>query len=181
MKLVETPLPGVFVLEPKVFGDERGFFVETYSERIFKEKGLVTNWKQDNWSLSQKGVLRGLHMQKAPHAQTKLVRVLRGSVFDVAVDVRPESPTFGRWHGVELSAANKLALYIPAGFAHGFQALEDDTHFVYKCDDVYHPEAEMGYMWDDPRFGIRWPLASPVLSAKDTKYSYLSEKSDART
>ena len=171
MKLIETPLAGLFVVECKVFGDERGFFTETYSEKVFAEKNLVTHWKQDNWSCSQKGVLRGLHFQKAPHAQTKLVRVMRGSAFDVAVDVRPGSPTYGKSFGLELNATNKLALYIPAGFAHGFQSLDDDTHFAYKCDNLYHPESETGFMWNDPVFEIKWPLKDPLLSPKDQKYS----------
>lgn len=169
-KIVETPLAGLYLLEPQVFGDERGFFVETYNERVFKDRGLITTWKQDNWSCSHKGVLRGLHLQRAPHAQAKLVRVTQGSVYDVVVDLRPESQTYGKSYGVELSASNRLALYIPEGFAHGFQTLEDDTHFMYKCSALYHKESEGGFRYDDPAFGITWPLANPTLSAKDLVY-----------
>ncbi len=168
--VLPTPLEGVFVIETKVFGDSRGFFTETYNENVFKQHSLITDWKQDNWSRSQKGVLRGLHLQRAPHGQAKLVRVLRGSVFDVAVDIRPESKTCGKWFGIELSAQNNKALYIPAGFAHGFQALEDDTDFFYKCSTFYHKESEAGYLWNDPAFAIQWPMANPVLSDKDKVY-----------
>jgi len=172
MKLVQTPLEGLFVVEPKVFGDDRGFFVETYSEKVFSEEGLICDWKQDNWSRSQRGVLRGLHLQKAPHSQAKLVRVLAGSVFDVAVDVRPNSKTRGQWYGIELNSENRKALYIPTGFAHGFLALADNTDFLYKCSDFYAPQSEEGYMWNDPAFGIEWPMATCelLLSAKDQNF-----------
>lgn len=169
--LVETPIEGLFVIEPKVFGDERGFFTETYNETTFKKLGLITDWKQDNWSRSQKGVLRGLHFQRDPHAQAKLVRVLKGRVFDVAVDIRPRSKTYGKWFGVELTAENKRSLYVPGGFAHGFQVLEDETDFLYKCSALYAPESEGGYMWSDSAFGIKWPIANPILSGKDLKYA----------
>ncbi len=171
MKLIKTPLKDCFVIECKVFGDDRGFFTETYNEKLFKEHGLITNWKQDNWSHSNKGVLRGMHFQKGEHAQTKLVRVIRGAVYDAVVDIRPESPTYGKSFGVELSEKNKLALYVPAGFAHGFQVLEDGTDFFYKCSTLYAPEHEGGYMWNDPAFGIDWPLKDGVqLSGKDGVY-----------
>lgn len=169
--IIETPLEGLYLVEPKVFGDDRGFFCETYNEAVFKAAGLVTDWKQDNWSRSARGILRGLHFQRDPHAQVKLVRVMHGSVFDVAVDVRPNSKTYGKWFGVELSAQNKRALYIPSGFAHGFQALEDDTDFFYKCSSLYHPASEAGFMWNDPAFGIKWPIENPTLSAKDLVYA----------
>ena len=169
-KFVATPLDGLWVVEAKVFEDSRGFFSETYNEKSFDGMGLITDWKQDNWSCSQRGVLRGLHLQRDPNAQAKLVRVLRGSVFDVAVDLRPHSITYGQWFGLELSADNKKALYIPAGFAHGFQALQDDTSFLYKCSSFYNKDSELGYLWNDPAFGIDWPIARPFLSEKDTLY-----------
>ena len=172
MKLIETPLKGLFVVETKVFGDDRGFFTETYNESLFLEQGLVTNWKQDNWSYSNKGVLRGMHFQKGESAQAKYVRVLTGSVYDAVVDIRPESPTYGKSFGLELSAENKRALYVPAGFAHGFQVLENDTNFVYKCSELYAPSEEGGYMWNDPAFGIDWPLKEGLqFSAKDLKHN----------
>lgn len=170
--LKNTPLAGLYIVEPKVFGDDRGFFCETYNENVFLEAGLITNWKQDNWSRSQKNVLRGLHFQTAPHAQAKLVRVTSGSAFDVAVDIRRGSPTYGQWFGLVLSAQNKKALYVPEGFAHGFLALEDQTDFFYKCSSLYHPQSEGGYLWNDPALGIDWPLGAnvPLLSDKDQKY-----------
>lgn len=165
-----TPLEGLYVVDTKVFGDDRGFFCETYNQKAFADAGLICDWKQDNWSRSQKGVLRGLHFQKSPHAQAKLVRVVAGSVFDVAVDIRPKSKTYGKWFGIELSAANKKALYIPEGFAHGFQALEDNTDFFYKCSALYNPASEGGFMWNDKYFNIHWPIPNPVLSPKDQVY-----------
>lgn len=172
MKIIETPIEGLFVVEPRVFGDDRGFFTETYSEKAFEERGLVTNWKQDNWSRSQRGVLRGLHFQREPHTQVKLVRVVAGSVFDVAVDIRPKSKTYGQCFGLELNSENKKALYVPAGFAHGFVALADNTDFLYKCSALYAPESEGGYMWNDTAIDIRWPLEASeiILSAKDKNY-----------
>jgi dTDP-4-dehydrorhamnose 3,5-epimerase len=173
MKVIETPLEGLFVIESRVFGDDRGFFTETFNQKAFAEHGLITDWKQDNWSRSQKGVLRGLHFQREPYAQAKLVRVMAGSAFDVAVDVRPNSKTRGQWFGIELNAENKRALYIPAGFAHGFLALADGTDFFYKCSALYAPEYEGGYMWNDPAFNIQWPLpaADLILSPKDQKFA----------
>lgn len=173
MKLIETPLKDCFVIEMKVFGDDRGFFTETYREELFKEYGLPTRWVQDNWSHSSKGVLRGMHFQKGEHAQAKLVRVVRGAVYDAVVDIRKDSPTFGKSFGIELSVDNKKALYVPRGFAHGFLTLEDHTDFMYKCDNVYAPEHEGGYMWNDPAFGIEWPDLGqgPQLSEKDKAYS----------
>ncbi len=168
MKLTETPLKDCYIIETRVFGDDRGFFTETYNEKLFKEHGLPANWVQDNWSHSNKGVLRGMHFQKGEHAQDKLVRVIRGAVYDAVVDIRPDSPTYGHSYGLELSAENKLALYVPAGFAHGFQVLQDGTDFMYKCSKLYAPEHEGGYMWNDPAFKIDWPLRQGLqLSAKD--------------
>lgn len=177
MLLAPTALPGVVLVEPAVFGDERGWFMESFNEARFAqglgELGLppARRFVQDNHSCSQAGVLRGLHYQLPPHAQGKLVRVVRGAAFDVAVDIRRGSPHFGRWVGVELSAGNRRQLWIPEGFAHGFLALDDDTHFLYKTTDVYARECERGVRWDDPAIGITWPLppplTAPVLALKD--------------
>lgn len=170
----KTEIEGVVIVEPKVFGDERGYFMETYSEADFNEAGLDYKFVQDNQSSSRRGVLRGLHFQKE-HPQAKLVRVISGEVFDVAVDLRAESPTFGKWVGVKLSAENKKQLMIPRGFAHGFLVLSETAEFVYKCDDFYHPEDEGGVMWDS--CGIVWPEVEGglVLSEKDGKHPKLSE------
>ena len=173
-KFEKTDIDGVVIVEPEVFGDERGYFMETYSETDFKENGLDYNFVQDNQSSSRKGVLRGLHFQKL-HPQAKLVRVLSGEVFDVAVDLRDGSPTFGKWVGVLLSAENKKQLMIPRGFAHGFLVVSDTAEFAYKCDDFYHPEDEGGIMYDSA--GIDWPEidAEYILSEKDLKHPKLSE------
>ena len=177
MNVIETSLPGVLIIEPKVFGDERGFFMETWNAKTFAEKGLDLIFVQDNQSRSEKHSLRGLHYQiKQP--QGKLVRVTAGRAFDVAVDLRRSSPTFGKWAGVELSAENKRMLWVPPGFAHGFLALEDGTDFLYKCTDFYAPEHERALLWNDPEIGIIWPLpthAAPILSAKDSAGSRLAE------
>lgn len=167
-----TDIEGVYVIEPAVYGDERGYFMETYSEEEFKEAGLNYNFVQDNQSSSRKGVLRGLHFQKE-HPQAKLVRVLSGEVFDVAVDLREGSDTYGKWVGVLLSADNKKQLMIPRGFAHGFLVVSDTAEFAYKCDDVYHPEDEGGVMYDS--CGIEWPEidVEPILSEKDMKHPTL--------
>ena len=178
MKVVATPIDGVLVLEPKVFGDERGFFMESFNEARFREAvGQPVYFVQDNHSRSQKGVLRGLHYQVAPHAQGKLVRVTHGSVYDVAVDIRRASRTFGRWFGIELSGANHRQLWIPAGLAHGFLVTSDSADFLYKTTDYYAPQYERSVRWDDPTLGIAWPLdgASPVLSAKDAAAPLLGE------
>ena len=165
MKLVATPLPGVVIVEPTAFADERGWFMETFNEPRWQSAlqalGLPAPrpFVQDNHSCSQAGVLRGLHYQLPPHAQGKLVRVVRGAAFDVAVDIRRGSPTLGKWHGEELSAANRLQLWVPEGFAHGFVALSDDTHFVYKTTDVYARDCERIIRWDDPELAIAWPLS----------------------
>lgn len=173
-KFEMTGIEGVYVIEPQVFGDERGYFMETYSEEEFKEAGLNYNFVQDNQSSSRKGVLRGLHFQKE-HPQAKLVRVISGEVFDVAVDLRENSDTYGKWVGVLLSADNKKQLMIPRGFAHGFLVVSDKAEFVYKCDDVYHPEDEGGVMYDS--CGIEWPEidVEPILSEKDMKHPKLED------
>jgi len=166
VKFTETPLPGVILIEPRVFGDARGFFMETYRADLFKAHGIVESFVQDNHSRSARGVLRGLHYQE-PYPQGKLVRCTRGELFDVAVDIRRGSPAFGKWYGTTLSEENKAMLWIPAGFAHGFCALTDDAELVYKATEIYHPEADRGIRWNDPEIGIDWPIADPSLSAKD--------------
>ena len=170
MKITTTAIEGVLILEPKVFGDERGFFFESFNQRAFNEAvGHAVDFVQDNHSRSAKGVLRGLHFQRAPHAQGKLVRVTEGSVFDVAVDIRPDSATFGHWVGVELSGVNHRQLWIPPGLAHGFLVTSDSADFLYKTTDYYRPESEGSVRWDDPDLAIAWPLEglTPALSAKD--------------
>ena len=177
-----TDIPGVIIVDAKVYGDSRGYFTETYKKPDFVAGGIDVDFVQDNQSMSTKGVLRGLHFQ-IEHPQAKLVRVVRGSVFDVAVDLRPDSPTRGRWVGVVLSADNHRQLFIPRGFAHGFLVLSDVAEFCYKCDDVYHPNDEGGLMWNDPALGIEWPPlegcdafdpALLVLSDKDLRYDPLT-------
>ena len=165
----ETGINGVYIIDPPVFTDARGFFMEFYNGRDFTEAGLDVTFVQDNHSLSAKGVLRGLHLQPG-HPQGKLVRVLRGEVFDVAVDVREDSPTFGKWTGMVLSGENRRQLYIPPGLAHGFLVLSDDAEFMYKCTDFYYPGDECGIIWNDPDLNIKWPLpegGAPLLSKKD--------------
>ena len=176
MNIIETAIPGPVIIEPRVFGDERGFFYESYNAGAFKAAGLDLNFVQDNHSKSAKGVLRGLHFQN-PNPQGKLVRVTAGRVWDVAVDIRRSSPHFGKWVGVELSAANKRMFWGPEGFAHGFIALEDGTEFLYKCTATYDPSAEHSLMWNDPAVGIEWPLEGlePQLSGKDAQGKALSE------
>ena len=170
MNIIETALPGVLIIEPRVFGDARGFFLETWNAAAFAAAGLDLTFVQDNHSRSQKGVLRGLHFQN-PGPQGKLVRVTNGAVFDVAVDLRASSPTFGQWVGVELNAANKRMFWVPEGLAHGFLTLEDDTDFLYKCTAPYAPQSEFTLAWDDPAVGIAWPVAGldPIISEKDTR------------
>lgn len=176
MEFEKTSLGGAYLIKPKVFTDERGFFMETYSAKKCKEAGIEAEFVQDNHSLSvTKGVLRGLHFQHPPHAQAKLVRVTKGAVYDVIVDLRKDSSTFGKWAGFELSAENAYQLFVPRGFAHGFCTLEDYTEFQYKCDNFYAPESEGGIMWNDPDLGIYWPLANPILSEKDAKAQRFSE------
>lgn len=176
-KFNETSISGVYVIEPEVFGDERGYFMETYHKDVFKKKGLDVDFVQDNQSKSKKGVLRGLHFQYT-QPQGKLVRVISGEVFDVAVDMRKDSPTYGKWEGVVLSSENKLQFYIPEGFAHGFVVLSDVAEFTYKCTDFYKPSDEGGIMWNDPEIGIDWPLDNIdeiILSEKDKKWKSLRE------
>ena len=171
----KTEIEGVFIIEPKVFGDDRGYFMETYKESDFLDAGLNYKFVQDNQSKSRKGVLRGLHYQKH-YPQAKLVRVISGEVFDVAVDLRKGSPTYGKWVGVILTAENKKMFMIPRGFAHGFVVLSETAEFVYKCDELYHPEDECGIMWNDPEVGIKWPYEDePLLSEKDKKHPSLKE------
>ncbi len=168
---LKTDIDGVIIVETKVFGDSRGYFMETYHEDKFREGGITAKFVQDNQSKSTKGVLRGLHFQKK-HPQAKLVRVIKGEVYDVAVDLRKDSPTYGKYVGAILSEENKKQFFIPKGFAHGFLVLSDEAEFTYKCDDFYHPEDEGGLMWNDPEIGIDWPLDgidNLNLSEKDMK------------
>ena len=179
MNVIQTALPGLLILEPKVFGDARGFFMESYNAKAFQDAtGLAPNFVQDNHSRSGKGVLRGLHYQ-IEQAQGKLVRVTRGSVFDVAVDLRKASPTFGQWAGVELSEDNHRQLWIPPGFAHGFLVTSDSADFLYKTTDYYAPQHERSLLWNDPAVGVEWPLhrldGAPLLSAKDVAGKPLAE------
>jgi len=177
MKITTTAIEGVVILEPKVFGDERGYFFESFSQREFEEKVCKTTFVQDNESSSRYGVLRGLHFQKSPHAQAKLVRVVKGKVLDIAVDIRKGSPTFGHHVSTELSGENKRQLFIPRGFAHGFAVLSDEVVFQYKCDRYYVPHSEGGILWNDPALGIDWKLPEEdvILSEKDKKNVLLNE------
>ena len=178
-KITVTPcdIEGLYVIEPTVFKDERGYFVETYNQNDMKEAGLDMVFVQDNQSMSTRGVLRGLHFQKQ-FPQGKLVRVVRGKVFDVAVDLRSDSKSYGKWFGVELSAENMKQFYIPEGFAHGFLVLSDEAEFCYKCTDFYHPGDEGGLAWNDPEIGVEWPLEEGVdliISEKDQKWKGLKD------
>ena len=177
MKITTTAIVGVVILEPEVFGDERGYFLESFSQREFEEKVCKTTFVQDNESSSRYGVLRGLHFQKPPHAQAKLVRVVKGKVLDIAVDIRKGSPTFGHHVSIELSGENKRQLFIPRGFAHGFAVLSDEVVFQYKCDNYYVPHSEDGILWNDPALGIDWKLPEEdvILSEKDKKNVLLNE------
>ena len=172
-----TPIDGLLVIEPKVFADERGFFMESFKASDFAAFGITQDFVQDNHSKSRKGVIRGLHFQRAPYAQGKLVRVTRGRAWDVAVDLRKGSPTFGTWCAVELSADNHLLFWIPEGFAHGFLALEDDTELLYKCTAEYNPTSDAGVRWNDPDIGVAWPQigVSPLLSTKDAVLPLLKD------
>ena len=176
MKILETSLPGVMVIEPQVFGDKRGFFLETFRDDIFKDAGIHESFVQDNHSRSSKGVLRGLHYQLI-QPQGKLVRVTRGGVFDVAVDVRKGSPAFGQWYGTTLDEESMRMMYIPQGFAHGFVVLSETADFIFKCTDYYHPESEQGILWNDSEIGIKWPIVDTKLSQKDTENPILSLQS----
>ena len=174
MEVLATELPGVLLLKPRVLGDRRGFFLETFHAARYAEAGIRASFVQDNWSRSVRGTLRGLHFQE-PHAQGKLVQVVHGAVYDVAVDVRRGSPTFGRWVGCELSEENKHQLWIPPGFAHGFVVISDFCDFLYKCTALYSPEAERAIAWNDPDLAIPWPIEVPLLSAKDTAAPRLAD------
>jgi len=175
----KTKLDGAIIIEPRYFGDDRGFFAETYKKSDFIKNGIPFDFIQDNHSCSAKGVLRGLHYQTEPSAQGKLVRVIRGKVWDVAVDIRESSPTFGKWVGVELSEENRKMFFIPPGFAHGFVTLEDDTHFVYKCTSEYDVECDRSIRWDDPDLAVEWPLelldGEPAISKKDSDALWLKD------
>ncbi|WXG56198.1 MAG: dTDP-4-dehydrorhamnose 3,5-epimerase [Candidatus Sedimenticola sp. (ex Thyasira tokunagai)] len=178
MEFIETKLPGVMIIEPKVFGDERGFFLETFRTGAYSKAGITEPFVQANHSRSTRGVLRGLHYQLV-QPQGKLVRVARGSVYDVAVDVRRGSPHFGDWCGAALDDTDMRMMYIPPGFAHGFVVLSEVADFIYQCTDYYHPESEQGIAWNDPAIGIEWPLQDVSLSEKDLRYPVLSEQSEA--
>jgi dTDP-4-dehydrorhamnose 3,5-epimerase len=177
MKVIETALPGVLIIEPQVHGDARGFFVETWHAQRYAEHGLPERFVQDNHSRSSRGVLRGLHYQ-LQQPQGKLVRVTQGEVFDVAVDIRRGSPTFGQWAGVRLSGENHRQFYVPPGFAHGFCTLSETADFLYKCTDYYHPQSERGVLWNDPDIGIEWPELDVRLSDKDRNNRRLRDLGD---
>lgn len=176
MKITKTKLDGVVIIEPDVFGDNRGFFMESWNKKKMEEAGFYYDFVQDNNSKSTvKGTLRGIHFQKGDKAQAKLVRCVKGAVLDVAVDLRKNSPTFKQWVGVELSAENKKQLLIPRGFGHGFVTLTDDVEFLYKADNYYAPEADAGIRWNDPDIGVEWGLENPILSEKDKKNPFLKD------
>ena len=176
MKVIATDIPGLLIFEPKVFSDDRGWFMEGFNQEVFdKAVGEHLLFVQDNHSLSRKGVLRGLHFQRPPHAQGKLVRVVSGSVWDVVVDIRRSSPFFGKWVGAELSAENKRQFWIPPGFAHGFLTLSDTAEFLYKTTALYHAPSEGFIVWNDPQLAIEWPECSPILAAKDAAAPLLEE------
>jgi dTDP-4-dehydrorhamnose 3,5-epimerase len=171
MVFTETKLQGAFLIAPEFLRDERGFFARTWCQHEFTSHGLNARLVQCNISFNRsKGTLRGMHYQAAPHAEAKLVRCTRGSIYDVIIDLRPDSPTFKQWAASELTESNRLMLYIPEGFAHGFQTLEDDTEVFYQMSEFYHPESARGIRWDDPAFFITWPIACPTVSAKDNSY-----------
>ena len=179
MKIEKTKLTGVVIITPDVFGDHRGFFMESWSQKKMEEVGLFYNFVQDNHSLSTvKGTLRGIHFQKGDKAQAKLVRCVRGAVLDVAVDLRHNSPTYKQWEAVVLSAENKKQLLIPRGFGHGFVTLTDEVEFLYKADNYYAPEADGGIRWNDPEIGVEWGIENPILSAKDEKNPFLKDCGD---
>ena len=176
MKIIKTKLDGVVIIEPDVFGDNRGFFMESWNKKKMEEAGLFYDFVQDNHSKSTvKGTLRGIHFQKGDKAQAKLVRCVKGAVLDIAVDLRKNSPTFKQWVSVELSAENKKQLLIPRGFGHGFLTLTDDVEFLYKADNYYAPEADAGIRWNDPDIGVEWGIENPILSEKDKKNPFLKD------
>jgi dTDP-4-dehydrorhamnose 3,5-epimerase len=174
MKILTCDIAGLLVIEPEVFGDNRGYFLESWNRQRYAEAGVDADFVQDNLSFSRQGILRGLHFQN-PNPQSKLMQVLQGEVFDVAVDIRRSSPTFGRWYGIRLSAENRRQFYVPAGFAHGFAVLSRTALFHYKCNAYYSPKDEMAIRWDDPDVGIPWPVADPRLSEKDAKGARLRD------
>lgn len=176
MDFIKTEIEGVYIVEPKVFGDHRGFFMEAWSKRAFEEAGLFYDFVQDNFSSSTvKGTLRGIHFQRGDKAQGKLVRCQRGAVLDVAVDLRPQSPTYKKWVATELNEENKRMLLIPRGFGHGFLTLTDDVEFMYKADNFYAPEADAGIRWNDPELAVDWGISDPVLSQKDQNSPWLKD------
>jgi dTDP-4-dehydrorhamnose 3,5-epimerase len=169
------PIAGLVLIQPKLAEDERGFFLEDYNRQVFADHGINVEFVQDNHSRSTQGVLRGLHFQREPMAQDKLVRVVSGEVYDVAVDIRVGSPSFGQWFGLRLSAENKQMVFVPRGFAHGFQVLSPSVDFLYKVSNYYSPEHDGGILWNDPDLGIDWPISAPILSAKDQQHPRLKE------
>jgi len=178
MKTIAAPLEGLVIVEPRVFGDNRGFFLETHHRRRYRELGIDRRFVQDNLSFSVKGTLRGLHFQVAK-PQAKLVQALTGEIFDVAVDIRPDSATFGDWFGIRLSERNKRQLFIPEGFAHGFCVLSEKAHFSYKCSEYYDPQDEGGILWSDHDLAINWPIENPILSEKDSRFPLLADLNPA--
>lgn len=178
MPFLTTPLRDLLIFEPRVFGDSRGNFFESYNERVFREEGIDCHFVQDNQAISTRGVLRGMHLQTGQHAQTKLVRVVEGEVFDAVIDLRPESPTYMKWHGIYLSAENNRQLFVPRGFAHGYLVTSDRAVFQYKCDNFYAPESEFGIQYNDPSIGIQWPVAPEgyLLADRDYKWPALTSK-----
>jgi dTDP-4-dehydrorhamnose 3,5-epimerase len=175
MEVTKIFIEGLLVIQPKVFHDERGYFYEPYNKKMFTEIGITEEFVQDNQSFSQKGVIRGMHFQNPPSAQAKLLRILQGSIWDVVVDIRKSSPTYGKYFGVELSAKNKTIFYVPKGFAHGFVTLEDNTLLLYKCSDFYNKAAEESLVWNDPDVDIPWKINNPILSEKDLNGKKLRE------
>lgn len=175
MQITKTKIPGLLIIKPDLYIDKRGYFFESYNKQKFIENGIEVNYVQDNESRSQKGVLRGLHFQNPPFSQGKLVRVIKGSVLDVAVDIRKGSPTYGQWDSVILTETNKLMYWLPEGMAHGFLTLEDDTIFFYKCTNPYHKESEASIRWNDPELNIDWGIKNPILSEKDKITPFLKD------
>jgi dTDP-4-dehydrorhamnose 3,5-epimerase len=175
MQVTKTFIEGLLVIQPTIFQDARGYFYEPYNRKVFTEIGISEEFVQDNQSFSQKGVIRGLHFQNPPHAQAKLLRILQGSIWDVAVDIRKSSPTYGKYFGIELSAENKTIFYVPKGFAHGFLTLEDNTVLLYKCSDFYNKPSEESLVWNDPDVAISWNVSDPILSEKDLKGKTLKD------
>lgn len=175
MTVLETPISGLLIIEPTVFSDDRGYFFESFRLSVLQERGIDLRFVQDNESKSDKGVLRGLHLQAPPHGQAKFIRVVHGAIYDVVVDIRTDSPTYGQHFGLELNGENKHLFYIPEGFAHGFCCLEDNTVVQYKCSAYYNKASEMGIMWNDPKLEIDWPVDNPVLSPKDQEHPVLAD------